>query len=97
MIVFCCGVTPLQRVVINGPNVCRGFVTVSSRSRVRHSTAEPLRLQGSDGRFNHVDPDHSKEWLNGTWTRAGGIVGNTKQHSQHSVDGLILIIYGLRL
>ena len=32
----------------------------------------------SDGRFNHVDPDHSEEGLNGTWTRAGGIVAITK-------------------
>ena len=37
---FCLGVTPPQRVAI----ICRGFVTVFSRSRVRHSTTEPLHL-----------------------------------------------------
>ena len=35
--------------------------------------------KGSDGRFNQVDPDHSEEWLNGTWMRAGGIVGITQK------------------
>ena len=58
--------------------MCRGFVTVFSRSRVGHSTAEPQN--GSDGIFNQVDPDHSEEWLNCTWTRAGGIVGITKNN-----------------
>ena len=76
MIVFCRGVTPPQRFVINGATMFRGFVTVSSRSRVRQSTAEPLRIHKGDqtAEFNQVDPDHSEEWLNGTWTRAGGIV-----------------------
>ena len=32
---------PPQRVAINGANVCRGFETGFSRSRVRHSTADP--------------------------------------------------------
>ena len=40
--------TPPRPVVINGANMCRGFVAVSSRSRVRHSTAEPLRLHKGD-------------------------------------------------
>ena len=40
-ILFCRGVTPPQRVTINGASVCKGLMTGSSRSRVRHSTAEP--------------------------------------------------------
>ena len=33
-----------QRVAINGAIICRGFEPGLSRSRVRHSTAEPRRL-----------------------------------------------------
>ena len=54
-------------------------------------------VKGSNGRFNQLDPDHSEEWLNGTWTRAGGIVRITQKHSQHSVDWLFLTIYAPRL
>ena len=36
-----------QRVAINGAIICRGFEPGLSRSRVRHSTAEPRRLRGS--------------------------------------------------
>ena len=36
-----------QRVAINGAIICRGFEPGFSRSRVRHSTAEPQRLHMS--------------------------------------------------
>ena len=48
MILFCRDVTTPQRVAINGANVY-------SRSRVRHSTAEPLRLQIRLGDNDNID------------------------------------------
>ena len=71
----------------------RGFVTVFSRSRVRHSTAEPLPLDKRDQTADstmRVDPDHSKEWLNGTWTREGGIVGITQKKTFPALSRLAL-------
>ena len=49
-----------QRVAIDGAIICRGFEPGLSRSRVRHSTAEPRRLQPALVEFCF------------TWTLAGG-------------------------
>ena len=43
-----CQLSSPQRVAINGAIICRGFVTGFSRSRVRHSAAEPLRCTGHE-------------------------------------------------
>ena len=99
MIVFCSGATPPQRVVINGADMCRGFVTVFSRSRVRHSTAEPLRLHKRD---QTADSTRLIQITARSGSMAHGreqeeLWESHKKHSQHSVDGLFLTIYGLRL
>ena len=44
MIVFCCDGNTATTSRHQRRQMCGGFETVSSRSRVRHSTAEPLRL-----------------------------------------------------
>ena len=47
MILFCCDGNTATTSRHQRRQMCGGFETVSSRSRVRHSTAEPLRLHVS--------------------------------------------------